>query len=280
MNNKRKGTMLNEYLTYPKMFYALWHNRNVNGELFRYGEEKEQYFTLHIPKNSIKKTLVIYIHGGGWQHGSPKQFAVAGDFFAECGFATVMLGYRKAPKYKYPYQIDDLCYALQKSIVELKQKGVLVDKAVAIGSSAGGHLGALLCLNKMFHKKYDIKTEMFQGFCSLSGILSFNDCLPNNNFKYLLNCFIKGHTDYDIANPINCISPRENMDLLLLHGNKDPLVYVENADVFYNKFEPAQGFTKQFRIIENKYHTDVAVELFYYDNEERKILLEWLKHFD
>jgi acetyl esterase/lipase len=248
------------------------------GRSIGYGENKSQHIILHIPLKAKKSTLIVYIHGGGWRNGSPKIFAAIGDYFAKQGFVTAMLGYRKAPKYKHPCQIEDIGLGLRKAIDSISE--IACDKLVVIGSSSGGHLGALLCLDKELHKKYDLKTDAFLGFCSLSGVLSFNDCLPNWSFNHLLKGLIRNQSDYHSANPINYIKGDENISLLCIHGEEDPLVFVKNAITFFEKFETSHELGKQFELIKNKYHSDVSVELFYEDNEERKILNAWLSNFN
>ena len=273
-----KTKMINEYLCYPRLLRLMQKASGDNGRSISYGEHKSQRIILHTPSIADKSTLIVYIHGGGWRSGSPEGFASIGDFFSNQGFVTAMLGYRKVPKFKYPCQIEDVGLGLRKAIDSITE--ITCDKIVVIGSSSGGHLGALLCLDKELHKKYNLKTDAFLGFCSLSGILSFDDCLPNWSFNHLLKGLIRNPSDYHASNPINRIKGDEKFSLLCIHGEEDPLVFVNNATTFFEKFETSHQLGKQFELIKNKYHSDVSVGLFYEDNDERKLLNSWLSSFD
>ncbi|MDR1699580.1 MAG: alpha/beta hydrolase [Lachnoclostridium sp.] len=270
--------MINEYLCYPKLLCMMSKFPERNGQSLSFGEHPVQHIILHIPSKVKKSALIVYIHGGGWRNGSPEGFSHIGDFFLNQGFVTAMLGYRKAPRFKHPCQIEDIGLGLRKAIDSIK--AIACDKIVVIGSSSGGHLGALLCLDEELHKKYNLKTDTFQGFCSLSGILSFDDCLPNWSFNHLLKGFIRNQSDYRSSNPINLIKGDEKFSLLCIHGEDDPLVYFNNAMAFFERFETAHPFGKQFEMIKNKYHSDVSVGLFYEDNNERRLLNTWLSSFD
>lgn len=273
-----KTKMINEYLCYPKLLRMMSKFPRRNGQSLSFGKHPSQHIILHIPSKVKKSTLIVYIHGGGWRNGSPEGFSHIGDFFSNQGFVTAMLGYRKAPKFKHPCQMEDIGLGLKKAIDSVRE--ITCDKIVVIGSSSGGHLGALLCLDKELHNKYNLKTDAFLGFCSLSGILSFDDCLPNWSFNHLLKGLIGNPSDYYSSNPINRIEGNESFSQLCLHGEEDPLVFVNNAITFFEKFETSHPLGKQFELIKNKYHSDISVGLFYEDNDERKLLNAWLGSFD
>jgi alpha-beta hydrolase superfamily lysophospholipase len=273
-----KTRMINEYLYYPKLLRLMSQFQSHSGQTLRYGDHPAQQSILHIPSQVKKSTLIVYIHGGGWRNGSPEGFSHIGDFFANRGFVTALLGYRKAPKYRHPCQMEDIGLGLQKTMDSIQQ--IPCDKIIVIGSSSGGHLGALLCLDKELHKKYDLQTDAFRGFCSLSGILSFEDCLPNFSFNHLLKGLVKDPSDCSSANPIARIQGDESFSLLCLHGGEDPLVFHRNAIAFYEKFQTSHPCGKQLELMKGKYHSDVSVGLFYEDNEERKLLNAWLGRFD
>jgi acetyl esterase/lipase len=88
-----------------------------------FGKDKHQYFLQFLPdKKDIKKTLVLYIHGGGWNHFEPNNFKYVGSFFTNLGYPTISLGYRLTPKNKYPAQIEDLFMGYSKAIQNIITK--------------------------------------------------------------------------------------------------------------------------------------------------------------
>lgn len=51
--------------------------------------------------------MILYIHGGGWNAGSPEFFDFVGQRFAQEGYRFIC-GYRLSPKCKYSCQIEDV----------------------------------------------------------------------------------------------------------------------------------------------------------------------------
>ena len=60
---------------YLKMFSA---KRTVQPEYISYGEHKDQYFLYYEPLSRISDKVFVWIHGGGWNAGSPKFFDFVG----------------------------------------------------------------------------------------------------------------------------------------------------------------------------------------------------------
>ena len=76
-----------------------------------YGRNKAQYFLYYEPDEVISDKIIVWVHGGGWNAGNPKIFDYVGQCVCDQGYRFVSLGYRLSPKYKYPYQIRDVCTA-------------------------------------------------------------------------------------------------------------------------------------------------------------------------
>ena len=96
---------------------------------------------LHMPDES-RPPLVVYIHGGGWKGGSRKSCHVKG--LADHGFAVASISYRLTDQAIFPAQIHDCKGAIRWLRANADRLGYSVDRLVVTGSSAGGHLSALL----------------------------------------------------------------------------------------------------------------------------------------
>ena len=104
----------------------------VKPEKVIYGEDREQYFLYYEP-NCIKSDKVIfYIHGGGWNVGSPLFFDFVGQIFVKEGYRIVSRGYRLSPNTKYPGQIDDCARCFEKAMVFLEKKNIDNSKIIVI----------------------------------------------------------------------------------------------------------------------------------------------------
>lgn len=110
---------------------------------------------------------VLMVHGGGWRVGSPASFAQLGKFLASNGYVAFSAGYRLAPgegsepsldTSTYPENIWDLKAAVQWMRGEAERLKIDPERIAATGSSAGGHLSAMLGLtggNETFANPYD-----------------------------------------------------------------------------------------------------------------------------
>ena len=115
----------------------------VKPEKVIYGEDREQYFLYYEP-NCIKSDKVIfYIHGDGWNAGSPLFFDFVGQRFVKEGYRILSCGYRLSPNTKYPGQIDDCTRCFEKAMVFLEKKNIDNSKIIVIVPSAGGDEGKL-----------------------------------------------------------------------------------------------------------------------------------------
>jgi acetyl esterase/lipase len=96
------------------------------------------------PKDG-KLPVVVFIHGGGWQGGDKTggRRNVA-DLVAGGDFAGVSVGYRLTDEAQFPQQSYDCKAAIRWIRANAEKYGLDPDKIAVWGSSAGGHLVALL----------------------------------------------------------------------------------------------------------------------------------------
>ena len=98
--------------------------------------------TLPASKTTQKPPLVVFIHGGGWQNGS-KDGAPIGPL-VEAGFATAAINYRLSRHARFPAQIYDCKAAIRWLRAHGDEYGYDGSRIGVWGTSAGGHLVALL----------------------------------------------------------------------------------------------------------------------------------------
>ncbi|MEI9975025.1 MAG: alpha/beta hydrolase fold domain-containing protein [Ignavibacteriota bacterium] len=90
------------------------------------------------------RPAAIFIHGGGWSSGDRKQLARQAAYLAQRGVVGMAIEYRLAGQAKYPAALEDAQTAVKWLIANSGRYHVDTSKIAAIGSSAGGHLAALL----------------------------------------------------------------------------------------------------------------------------------------
>jgi acetyl esterase/lipase len=90
--------------------------------------------------------LVVFIHGGAWKAGDKGGGLTRADsrLFFQLGFAVASINYRLAPEFHFPAQVHDCKLAVRFLRARADEWGVDPDRIGIWGSSAGGHLVALL----------------------------------------------------------------------------------------------------------------------------------------
>lgn len=102
----------------------------------------EQTLDLYLPPSPAVRPLAIWVHGGGWIEGSKADPLVIS--FVSDGYALASVDYRLAPGARYPAQLEDCKAAVRWLRANAFEYGLDERRFAAMGSSAGGHLAALL----------------------------------------------------------------------------------------------------------------------------------------
>ncbi len=90
---------------------------------------------------------LIYMHGGGWTVGTLDQFEAPMRIFAEQSGAQVYgVGYRLAPEYQWPVQIDEGELAVRWLAEHGGERGVDPARIALGGDSAGGNMTCVIAL--------------------------------------------------------------------------------------------------------------------------------------
>ncbi len=97
-------------------------------------------------KRRGRGALLIFA-GGGYTHRSPRESINYAECFRKEGIDCFVLDYRVTP-YRFPCALLDARRAMRVIRSMADELGIDKDKIAAIGSSAGGHLAALLSTYK------------------------------------------------------------------------------------------------------------------------------------
>ena len=121
----------------PALFGGLlgW-TKTIEPRKLHYGAHPTQYLLDFVPPVPQRETVVVYLHGGGWDKGSPSFFSFIGQRLAQEGYRCVMPGYRLVPKYRFPAQIKDVTAGTKAALRYLEKQGVDTARIVAVASFA------------------------------------------------------------------------------------------------------------------------------------------------
>lgn len=192
-----------------------------------YGAHPAQYLLDFVPTLPQRETVVVYVHGGGWDKGSPSFFSFIGQRFAREGYRCVLPGYRLVPGARFPAQIEDVTAGVRAALAHLEGQGVDTRRVVVVGSSAGGQLGALLCYTGELAGR-------FAGFIGLGGAYRFDREAPLS--LRMLSGRLLGGGEPRAAQPYYLLdenSPKTPM--LLIHGLEDGVVGFGCGMDFYRR---------------------------------------------
>jgi acetyl esterase/lipase len=250
-------------------------NNIIKNKIY-YGIRKNQYILIFNPEpGKSRKGVVFFIHGGGWRSFSPEDMQFIGYFFAQHGFPTVMPGYRLAPAYKFPCQMNDIFGAFNKYIEVSEKYSLNYRKTIAAGQSAGGELAGLLTFNRVEQEKYRIRQDYFKGMLSISGPLDLTIRSKNTSVKRMYHDYVPTEEDRNRASPINYVTGREKVPVLCIHGEKDPLIEINHSRSFVEKINNTGDDLAELRVIKNSHHTDLA-RIFLSEFDVSKSIIRWV----
>ncbi|MCB1226057.1 MAG: alpha/beta hydrolase [Verrucomicrobiales bacterium] len=199
---------------------------------------------LTIPRRIEKPPVVMFIHGGGWHSGSRKGNRLA--WLTEHGYATASISYRLSDEAKFPAQIHD-CKAAARWLrdpANQEKYGYDATKLVVAGTSAGGHLSALMGTSGGV-------TELEGDFGSLEqtsrvdGVIDYygpSDFIlrsknqpaktedPKGSVTLLLGGPVSANLELAaLASPVTHVS-KDDPPLLIFHGDADKTVYLDQSE--------------------------------------------------
>ncbi|MFP6765073.1 MAG: alpha/beta hydrolase fold domain-containing protein, partial [Planctomycetaceae bacterium] len=220
-------------------------------------EHPRQKLDLYLPKNWKSDRLlpiIVYIHGGGWRSGNKASGARRVlPYVASGKFAGVSIGYRLSSDATWPAQIHD-CKAALRWLKGNAQKFHLNPDRIGIaGSSAGGHLVAMLGTTGAVeslegslgeHRNQDSRVACVVDEFGPTSFLTMDDFpgrmehnSPTSPESLLIGGPIQEHQDKcRRAGPLMYVS-QDDPPFLIIHGTQDPLVPFNQSVIFAEKLK-------------------------------------------
>lgn len=182
---------------------------------------------------------VVVIHGGGWAAGDRSGHNDITWRFAQRGYVSATVGYRLAPKYLFPAQIQDVKCAVRFLRANAEKYNVDPKRIGAVGFSAGAHLSMMLGTMDKEDGLDDSggsegQSSKVQAVVSYFGPTDMTTEYPPTS-KNILATWIGGSLAdkadaYKKASPITYVKPG-SAPMLLFQGTKDVLVPYQQAIV-------------------------------------------------
>ncbi len=245
-----------------KIFFKTVDNENLN--LWVYDEGN--------PLKDKERSALIWIHGGGWNSGSPDYFGDDYDYFTKLGAVCFGVEYRLVSKTENDPQAVRLQGAFSDcidAIMFIKQNankfGVSADKIVVIGESAGGHLA--LCTATSVINRFN-KEAVPNAVVAINPVLRTIDRWSESAAR-IEGLSLGVDEFYNRYKILKEVSPSDNIEknnipLLLLTGIDDKCVYPGEVVDFFERYI-ACGNKADIELYPNTGHAFTLP--FWYDND-------------
>ncbi len=231
------------------------------------GHERQK-LDLYLPEKSDGPVpLVIWIHGGGWAAGSKDQCPPLRQDFVAHGYAVASIGYRLSQHAIFPAQIQDCKAGIRWLRAHAKDYGLDPDRFGVWGSSAGGHLVALVGTSGDV-KDFDVGANLdvssrVQAVCDFFGPTDFQRFVTTPGFeshavagspesRLLGGVVAEQKKQADSANPITYVD-KNDPPFLIMHGDKDTTVPINQSEGLFEALKKA-GVSAHFHTIQGAGH--------------------------
>lgn len=194
---------------------------------------KDQYSLFYASPQPKADTLVVYINGGGWVQGAPSDFHYIGQHIALNGYDCALMGYRKAPGHRYFDIVSDIFDGWLSLKKHLEQSRKNYTRTIIMGSSAGGHLGALLCFDHKLQQHFGVSPDDFTDYIGLAAPLYFG-----GDRTFILNTGLRklfGSKDRNVwkeGEPIRKLEKGQKVRCLIVQSRHDGAISFRQAVTF------------------------------------------------
>jgi acetyl esterase/lipase len=238
-----------------------------------YGQGGGRDLTMHLvlPKEERLQPspAYVWIHGGGWQGGDKDGGVAAVTPLVRKGFVGATIEYRLTSEAPFPAQIEDCKCAIRYLRAHAEKYGIDPERIAVGGSSAGGHLAALVGTSgeiqelegqggwANFSSRVQAVIDLygptdFERFVTTEGYQSHNrDGSPES--KLLGGGVVLDNREgIRRVNPITYID-QDDPPFLIIHGSNDPTVPVNQSESLHQSLSEAH-VPSQLHILEGAGH--------------------------
>ncbi len=104
----------------------------------------DQKLDIGQPEGKGPFPVILFFHGGGWQQGDKPHMHRWIRQFVSLGYVGVSVGYRFAPQYKWPSQVQDAKAAVRYLRAHAEELNIDPTRVGVMGESAGGYLALMV----------------------------------------------------------------------------------------------------------------------------------------
>jgi len=250
---------------------------------------------IYMPDITPKRAapLAVFVHGGGWQKGNKVAGVWLNSVRAELnkrGYIVASVDYRLAPKYKWPLFMNDVKCAIRFLRANAKTYHIDPKHIGAWGTSAGGHLVAMVGTAdknaNLEGEHYEKESSSVQAVVDMFGpsdiplLISERQHVLRAGIVFDAALDQNGMTNdalLEQASPVTYVT-KHSAPTLIIHGEHDELVHSNQAQVFYDKLKAA-GVPTRLIMVKNGTHGLATPNIKPSGHELVETIADWFDHY-
>ncbi len=219
------------------------------------------------PATEAPTPLIVWVHGGAWRAGSKADVPI--QALVARGFSIASVDYRLSTVARFPAQAHDIKAAIRYLRANAAKHHFDPQRFVIAGSSAGGHLAALVGVSNG-HKELEGKvgehlsvSSDVQAIVSFFGASNLETILSQSKPHGLsvrvpaLQLLLGGQPTEQpalakLASPVTHVDDHDP-PLLLIHGDQDPQMPINQSHELEGAYKKVQR-PCQFEVIHHGAH--------------------------
>jgi acetyl esterase/lipase len=228
---------------------------------------------LRVPDDGALHPVILYLHSGAWITGN----RAGGPAIRQAGrgYAVASIDYRLAPEYIWPALLEDCKAAVRWLRANAVRYHLDPDRIAVFGTSAGGHLAAMLGTTagrpefeglELGNPQFSTRVRAVVDQYGISDLLRLDeqklpcDAFLNGNASYmppslLMGCPIQSCREKTMtASPLTYVT-RDAPPFLIMHGLVDCLVPWRQSQILYDALTSA-GVPAKLYLLPTAQHAD------------------------
>lgn len=203
------------------------------------------------PEGNGPFPVILFFHGGGWQQGDKSHMHKWIRMYAASGYVGVSVGYRFAPQFKWPSQVQDAKAAVRYLRAHANELHIDPARMGVMGESAGGYLALMLGVTSPadglegeggypeFSSRVNTVVSYFSATDLTLPALKLSPELEAEMLKYYNKSLKEVRADFTgatgpddpVLKKISVVTYVDKSDapVLMFHGDSDPFVSMEHA---------------------------------------------------
>lgn len=190
----------------------------------QYGDDYWQKLDVYLPDRADADGLpvLVFFHGGAWTNGTKEWMGFMAPPLLDLPAIFVAPNYRLAPAVRYPEILEDCLAATAWVRHNIARFGGSPDRLFVGGHSAGGHLAALVGLDRARRRTFGLPDGTLRGCLCISGSYDVRnrEAAAGSAEQRIYDVLLARREDDSLASPITYVG-RDSLPFLIAWGERD-----------------------------------------------------------